>query len=215
MSRSKLGFHKLNAADKVAATRNIITKTTGNPDFPVPNPSLAALATAANDVENAESAASGGGKKLKTILNAKIKALVLLITLFIAYVDTTSGGDATKILSTGLNVRNKPKRSSRTLKLKSGPKPGSVIAEAPGEKARSNKWQYGYDPNFNAATAPSTATVPPPNIVWVDADDTTTAKITIENLKSGSRLWLRHAVVKTKAKGGQGPWTDPVSIIVP
>jgi hypothetical protein len=213
MSLAKLGFRRMNEATKVATARNIVAKTTGNPDFPNPTPTLAAITAAANDVETAAAAAAGGGKKLKTIMDAKIVILEKLISAFISYVNSVSGGDAAKILSTGLGVKNQTKRKPKTLNATPGPKPGDVIVEGPSNKARSNKWQYGYDPNFNTAAAPSAA--PPANIVWIDADDTTTAKTLLQNLKSGNRVWVRHAPVNTKAKGGQGPWSDPVSVIVP
>jgi hypothetical protein len=214
MSKAKLGFNKLSVANKVLRAKDIVAKTTGNPHFPNPVPSMATITTAIKDVETAESLANGGGKKLKTILHTKVMALEALITSFISYVDSTSGGDAAMILSSGLDVRAVHKPKTRIFTAKPGKKTGSVLVKTAPNKAVAFKWQYGYDqPGGTSINSNATTTVPT-QIVWMDVEDTTTATTTIENLKSGYKIWIRYAMVFSKPKGGQRPWSDAVAAMV-
>jgi hypothetical protein len=57
MSLIKLRLNRLSVSDKIQFGRPISQAMTGNPDFPTPTPSLAALADESNTLETAYNAA--------------------------------------------------------------------------------------------------------------------------------------------------------------
>ena len=58
MPKVKLNISRLSINDKIGKCRQIVTAITGNPNFPSPNPPLATITAALNDLDAATNAAA-------------------------------------------------------------------------------------------------------------------------------------------------------------
>jgi hypothetical protein len=101
----KLGFKEKPVAQFIATARNIITKMTGNTDFPTPEPSLADYTTAIDELDLANQDALNGGTEEILIRDQKFAAAKVLTTQLGAYVEFKAKGDILKIASTGFDHR--------------------------------------------------------------------------------------------------------------
>ncbi len=207
MSKAILKFHGLTPAQKLARAREIVAKMTGNTNFTNPTPSLASISAAIDDAEKALEAAGGGGPISKKDRNNKVALVVLLMTQLTSYINAVTD-DPVKLLTTGLTLKTEKKRGKRVFRATPGKKAGTVAIEAPPNKARAHKWQYGYDPDTQSNVVPA-------NIVWLDLPITSASHTAIENLTTGHKVWIRHGYVYSGPKGGDYPYGDPVSVIVP
>lgn len=91
----------------IEKVRTIITKLTGNADFTTPNPTLVDLANAVDKVEISYQDGLKGGTDKKALVRFYLQYLRNLLWMLLGYIQTTSGGDEAKILSTGVDVRSK------------------------------------------------------------------------------------------------------------
>jgi hypothetical protein len=80
---------------------SIVTKMTGNPNYPAPTPTLQDVSTALNAFNVALTAATGGGVVLTLAKNARRVELVALLRTLAIYVQLNCHGDMTKLLSSG------------------------------------------------------------------------------------------------------------------
>ena len=109
MSQVKLNLQGLTIPQKVQKFRQIITAMTGNANFTTPDPALAALTTATDNLEtryNDAQAARTTAKELTDLQDTAEKAADVLMTGEASYVQLKSGGDAAKIQSAGMEVRD-------------------------------------------------------------------------------------------------------------
>lgn len=113
MSIAALNFKDLTIPEQVINTRNIITNTEDNIDFPNPVPSIADIAASADLLESAYLLATNRGHGFVTKMNFQEQKHYALMMLFVGYVQDESGGDKIKILSTGLDVKKRGGKSKR------------------------------------------------------------------------------------------------------
>ena len=120
-----------------------------------------------------------------------------------AYVQTTSGGDAVKIQSSGFDVASDggPIHMTKVENL------GAATGDSPGE----------IDLNWNPVSGAKsyeiqTATDPNTPASWAFKDNATKSKVTLSGLTSASRIWVRVRAIGANDKGG---WSDPAESIVP
>ena len=189
------------APEAIVFTNNVIQKVTGNPNFTQPVPTLAVILAALNDLHAAQTAAVSRGKGAASIRNAKLKLLKGLLVQLRAYVqgvaDASPENGAAIIESAGFAVRKVSPRGKRAFVAKPGPIAGSVHVTAVTAGPRSSyEWQYSLDGGKT----------------WVAMPATIQGKTTITGLPSGTTVLFRYLVVT--AKGGQGDWSAPTSVVV-
>jgi len=199
----KLGFGKLTVDQKLNKANFIIGKLTGNPDFPVTDPTLAALTTATEEASAAAAAAETGDHQSVAIKKQKVAVLDKLMARLQSDINTKANGNVAKILGAGFEV-SKP----RTPAAKKGPVEGLTIklGANPGEVVL--KWKAIKGGSLNAIAY---AENPVAGIEMRPVAQTTKSKITISNLQSGVVYYFRIAVINS---AGVGPWSEAISIRV-
>ena len=133
MAKVKLSLGNLSAEDLVAFANTVKTAMTGNANFPTPNPTLAAFGTLITTASTKIAAHNTAKAAAETALADRDAALASLrgsFSLLGDYVQNTSGGDATKIESAGMDVRAAAAPVAMTqvldLAVSEGDNPGSL-----------------------------------------------------------------------------------------
>ena len=203
MSLVKLGLSDKPNADLVISSETVVAKMTGNANYTTPNPTLAFIAGLIAAFKTAIENALDGGKALKAIQAQKRKDLLTGMGLLAAYVQFASGGDATKISSSGMGVRN-----SRT--------PAALPSMILGVKAFTGEvfgtvqlsWiaQKGikcYVIEYTTAADPAAG--------WVHLCACSSSRFVASNLPRNTKVWIRIAAINS---AGQGGFSDPVHVYV-
>jgi hypothetical protein len=115
MAQIKLNFSRLSIPEKIARVRQIVSGLAANGRFTAPQPPLAALTAAANELEQAASDVQAIRQEAKTktrIQSMREDALDKLISQAAGYVTAVSGGDEAIIQSAGMDVRAAPGTSA-------------------------------------------------------------------------------------------------------
>lgn len=208
MAKTKLGLRNLSIPEKVARARQIVASLTGNADFPSPNPTLALLATAIDELETANDDVNATRQKARAatvVQREKEEVLDRLFAQLASYIENVSAGDEEKILNAGLAVRDEggfsrvEPNAPADLSVTAGDQDGELDAQWDKvDRARSYIIQVSEDP-------------PTPSS-WRQADVATRSQKTITGLTSGTRYWVRVAAVSAS---GQSAWSDPATKIAP
>jgi len=207
MAQIKLNFSRLSIPEKIARARQIVTAMTGNARFTTPQPPLASITTAANELEEAASdvqAARHEAKTKTTIQNSKEDALDKLISQEGGYVTAVSGGDEAIIQSAGMDVRAAPGASGV-------PAQPQALSATAGD--HDGQMDSSWDPVVSATSYVLETSPDPPNgTSWNHLGVSTKSSFTVTNLVSGSRAWFRVSAVNASGKSG---WSDPATKITP
>ena len=207
MSRVKLELRDLDPDGVTGKADAIKTAMTGNANFPTPNPPLATVGTDNTTAKDKIAAQKNAQKAAKDATVARDLALLALkqdLTSLAAYVQNASGGDRQKILSAGMDVYSEwtplvALDRPVILSIAVGKNPGELrLRWTPIDRAKSYQLQVCVDPINDAG--------------WKDAPPTSDRKATLTGLTSGTKVWVQ---VRPIAKDNQGPWSEPVNIIVP
>jgi len=207
MSKPKLNLQGLVPLSKVQLVNEIVTQMAGNVHFTTPTPTLAALTTKSDALSAIISQISLTEQQLEQhnlTQETLVTELDALLTGLMAYVESASGGEETKILSAGMGVRGKPTPPGPMpqvtgLEVKAGDAPGVILLRHDSVKgAKIYERQRSPDPFTNAS--------------WVNLDSSTKASSNATDLPSAIRCWFRVRAVGTK---GPGPWSDPAIKTVP
>ena len=194
--------------DKVQFVRQVVTQMTGNANFPTPSPALAALTTKANNFEtafNTQQSAQQAAKTATTNLGTADAAADAALNSLANYVEETAAGDAAKIESAGLNLRA-PK--TPTTSLATPQNLGLTVGDNDGEL------DAAWDPTAKAKNYEvQVSDDPPTSSSWRAGDIASASKVTLKNLTSGSKVWVR--VRALGPKGLKSPWSDPAVKRVP
>lgn len=208
MPKVKLNFTKLSIPEKLSRAQQIVASLTGNANFPAPQPTLAQINDAVNDLQAASVAADKARAAAKTATSeqeSKEKALSQLITQLGGHVESVSGGDETKILSAGMDVRapNAPGSDPPAM-------PKSVALS---EGDHASELDAGWDSVTGARSYVVQISLDPPTATsWQQATVVTRSHATLSGLTSGTRYWVRVASVNAN---GQSGWSDPATKIAP
>ena len=188
-------------------SNNVLDKVTGNSFFATPHPLLADVSTAIADLTTAAAAAVGGSQVQVTERNVKRLTLENLLTELGHYVEDIANepGNAVPedlpvqiIESAGMKVKRVAIKQKQIFAVVAGRLTGTVAATAEAVRHGFHEWQYTTTPDDESS--------------WIDLTSTTKAKTIVEDLTSGSRVYVRHrAVLKT----GPEDWTSPINVIVP
>ena len=208
MPTVKLNISRLSITQKIARCRQITNAITGNANFPNPNPTLAAITTATDDVETAfhdAQAARQQAKAKTTVLNDKDYVLSGLMAQLSAHVESVAGGDEAKIRSAGMDTKAPPSSPTEI------PEPPASLSATAGDRdgeidlvweAVSGAKSYVLERSTDPVTATS----------WAHAGVSTKSSQTINGLASGTRYWFRVAAINGV---GQSGWSDPAMKIAP
>jgi hypothetical protein len=184
----------------VTYATGIVKGMTGNPAFPNPVPALAAITTAIDELQAAETAALTRAKGAATVRNEKRTALVQLLVQLKAYIqvqaDASVENGASIIESAGVGVRKAVTRRARVFAAKAGAVSGSVklVTVAVSHRA-SYEWEYSTDGGKT----------------WTTAPPTLQAKTSMSGLQAGSTVQFRYRSV---TKTGATDWSAAVSLMV-
>ena len=184
----------------ITFAESIVKAMTGNPSFPTPIPTIAAVTAAIDDLHAAETATQARTKGAVTTRNDKRAVLVSLLQHLKAYVqaiaDANPDNSANIIESAGLAVRKLPARHPRVFDARPGAVSGTVKLLAKGAGHRSAyEWEYSIDGGKT----------------WVLATTSLQARTTVTGLVPGSTVQFRYRPV---TKVGEGDWSQTVALIV-
>ena len=202
MALVKVGAARLPVADKIQFARQIVTQMTGNANFGSPVPTLGSLTAAANALESAYNAAQTAMAQARAAISVQDDAAAALDLLLMQegnYVENASGGDRSKIESSGFAVRNLGSAPIGDL-----PAPSNVDV-TPNENAGTvnMRWRrvrgaYSYVVQ-KAVDAPS--------LEWNTVADCTKSKVAVNTMVSGTKYWFRVAAV---GAAGRSAWSDAI-----
>ena len=195
--------NKLPIPTKLVKGQDIITKSTGNPNAPGNAASLAAFSNTQADLVAANEAHVAALGNLDTLMAARTAALDNWKTALNGLAGVTqnaTGGDETKILSTGFDVRRAPTPpppagAPGPLTVKLNGSPGvTKLSWPPVTDAKSYLVEQSPDP------------ITPTS--WVQVDTPTKASCELDGADPGKVYWYRVAAV---SPSGAGPWSGPAS----
>jgi len=205
-ARVALKLAGLSSAERVRMARAIGNAMTNNPNFPKPPVTPAALAKAADTLEQSEASAKAARQAATMRLSERDDAAHALegaLTQLASYVDTQAKGVRAVIDSAAMPVKGTPVRSTTpppapdALTAQNGDNPGEAkVKWQPTAGARSYVVERSANPND--ATS------------WTHVGVGTKRLFVAKNVPSG-RVWFRVAAIGAQ---GQGPWSDPATCIV-
>jgi hypothetical protein len=202
MNKVKIGFNLLSVPEQIERARLIVGKMTGNPYFTTPNPALADVGKAADELEKAYNESRGHDKTKIAAMRMRRTELLSLIGQLAAYVQQVSAGDTEQILSSGFDVRNKNTPHSDTagktdnLQLKDGSTSGKATASwNAADNAVLYSLRYSLTGDFTDAQF---------------AGITSKTHKEIGTFKPGTKVWVE---VTALGRENPGPASEPVSII--
>ncbi|MBI2272112.1 MAG: fibronectin type III domain-containing protein [Bacteroidetes bacterium] len=202
MKKVVLKLKERSVPNKIDFARSVVLQMTGNPNFTTPNPALASITTAANDVDAAYVKALNGGPQDTADMRNKEAVLDQLLMAEGYYVEIIANeipatAEAT-ILSAGMSVKQTGSINISMLSVTQGSVPGSVKLRRKAEgRGVVYKWQMSDDPFSNAS--------------WKDAGEGSLASFEIVGLRPVTRYWFRVAVIDGNV---QGEFSDPVTFVV-
>ncbi|MFT5469561.1 MAG: hypothetical protein ACI8UO_004682 [Verrucomicrobiales bacterium] len=199
MAKVKLNLRAKSDAELKTFGEGHDESMTGNPNFPTPEPDGVGFATVLSDYSTKLAAKSVADATAKAATAAKDAARIEFedaLNVRGRYVDTASGGDLEKILSSGFESR------APATPIGNLPAPIDFLAtmgDMPGE----------IDLTWSRVTGASTYMVECrenlPEAQWELIKPVTPSKATVPNLVSGTEYAFRVAGV---GAAGQGPWSD-------
>jgi hypothetical protein len=207
MSRIRLNLRSLSVTDKIARGRHIVASMTNNQKFQSPNPPLAELTSALDELDKAQAAVQAAKSEVATRVLSQDTSetkVTQMLTQLAGYVESIAGTDDALITSIGMET----KASRSAPQAPTVPQGLSATAgEHEGEiklawKAISNARSYAIESSQDPATASS----------WAHLGVATSASKAIPGLTSGKRYWFRVAAI---GAGGQSGWSEHATKVVP
>lgn len=222
-AKVKLDFIKLAVPAKIQYGRDRVIDLTGNANFTTPEPSLAEITDACNDLETKYNAAQGGGPAQTTAQNQSEKVLDERMRKLANYVTRIADGDVVIITSAGFTPTQTEASpigapdKVENLTAKHGEQAGTIHTNC--NVAKNTK---GYVTIItNSSTLPLVTT--PDGVLLQSAaaiaagifllvNSSTSRKTTFNNLVSGTRYFIRKYAFNAAGKGAD---SDVVSIVAP
>lgn len=104
----KLGLYSLTVAEMIPYCRFIIQKMTGNPNFPTPNPDLAVVAAAVDELSAADDAAEDRSNSSIKLVGIKKEGVFAVMRPLRDYVNIEGNGVEEILLSSGFPLADLP-----------------------------------------------------------------------------------------------------------
>ena len=207
MAKVKQNMKGLTETQTVQKCLSIKEALTGNADFPTPSPTLIAFGLLITTAQTALTASDNAASAAKQATVDKDNAMVALLAgvdQLATYVQLTSGGLKTKILSAGFAVRADRAPAGLptqvlSLAITAGDSAGELDLTwdpVPGTKT----YQVELCPTADFATG------------VISLKPVTKSKAVAESQTSGTRMWAR---VRATNTAGTGAWSDVATKIVP
>jgi len=200
-------WYRMSVTDLIAHARKVVAGMTGNATYTTPAPTLAAITTATDELEAAQTAASDGGKELTAIMNARRDVLIDLLRQLCDYVNNVADGDEVKVLSSGFDINKLPQPI--------GTLPAPLkLEQVMGKKVKGLKVRWGRvygSRTYLVQRAPYTPGLPyPTDEDYRDVATVTKARIEMEGLRPGTTYLVRTAAIGT---AGRSDFSSPLQTI--
>ena len=200
--RLNIGFSNLSPDDLANQADVIFAALTGNASFPSPTPTLAVIAAATKALRSAIAAPEGPARA--PAIEAASDALATLLQQLGQNLASTPGATPVTLATTGFKL---PKTATRTtnpppapgnVRLSHGINPGEIAVHCdPADGARSYDVEWTFDANVGP---------------WTDAGSfPSTRGIVLSGLTRGKDVWVH---VRALGTAGNGPWSDPATLMV-
>lgn len=199
-ARVSLGLSRLSVPAKIEKGHHVVESMSSEPIFKNCIPPLAEVSALLAALETAYRSSLDGGTEAVALAREKEQALDNALSRLANFVEIAANGSETVILSAGMDVRQKPIRSQVQFDAMHGKKEGEALLRVPALGRAAYIWQKRA---LQAATDESVSN-------WEQVGVTTTAKVTVQGLVSGTKYQFRVAYVTSE---GQGAWSDPVSLV--
>jgi hypothetical protein len=186
----------------VTMARAIVQRMTENPWFPAPDPSLADVQAAIDDLEAAETTArsrvTGGVESREARRRVLVERLQYLQDHVQAIANANPQSAAAIIESAGMHVKRVGKPPPPVYRARAGRVSGEVDLFVPsaGERA-------GYEHQLSLDGGKTWLPSPQPF--------TNNTRVTVTGLTPGTTVWFRY---RWTFKGATGDWSQPISIMV-
>jgi hypothetical protein len=199
-TRASLKLSRMSVPVKIEKGRHIVSCMSAMPVFNNSLPALPTIATAIAELEAAHQHTLNGNPMHTAIRHEKETVLDNLLSQVVNYVEIIANGDEAIILAAGLQVKKKTPRPPRQFAAKAGNKEGEVILQTTRTRGAGYVWQKCSANNSNEV----------PLSGWEQFAVTTVSTAQFIGTKPGVKYWFR---VATVTSSGQGPWSDPVSLM--
>jgi hypothetical protein len=183
-----LNMSRLSVPEKMNKAKLIAASITNNASvFTTPNPSIALLTTAINDLETAWNDAADGGKTKTAIMHDKEANLQKLLNDIANYVETLADGDESIVHLAALEIKKKPNiKNLAEFEVVATDDRGAVNLKVKAKLKTVYKWQYCLSPtNQNS---------------WVTDSTSVVSRATIGDLVSGALYYFRVLFVNTNGE---------------
>ena len=143
MKALALNLSRKTVLEKISLGRNVVTLMTGNTNFTTPNPPLADLTTATNELETAYNNSLDGSRTQKAIMREKEVSFDTVMTNLANYVENIAAGDEIILMSSGMPLRKQKEtigmlETPQDVKLSAGPGAGKLWLRFEKVKGASN-----------------------------------------------------------------------------
>jgi len=184
----------------IGVAKAIVQAMTGNAMFPNPDPTLATVTVAINDLDASETVAKTRAHGAVAIRNDKRTTLVRLLEQLRAYVqkvaDANPETSGSVIQSAGIGVKKPFLRGKNVFAARPGPVTGAVKLTADVVARRAAyEWQSSADGGKT----------------WVDLPGTLQSKTIVTGLTPGATVSFRYRAL---TRTGEGEWSQPISYLV-
>jgi len=186
---------------KIEKGRHIVSCMSAIPSFKNSLPALSDVTVAIDDLEGALRQAMGGGPLQTAVMHEREAVLDNLLSQLVNYAEIVANGEESVLLAAGLQVKKKTPRPPRQFAAKTGHKEGEATLQTVRIRGAGYVWQK--------CCATDHTEIPASD--WEQFAITTLSTVHISELSSGAKYWFR---VATVTSAGQGPWSDPISLII-
>ena len=197
-----LALSKLSASKLVEAVESILSKMSGNTNFPIPNPALTEVGKAKDQLVNAVAKAKKGSVADKALVPEFRLALMLLLYPLRSYVEDISNSDPSTALSvalsSGMGVRKTTTPPKRTFRVKNLLLEGSVKLSCPKLKGQL-LFNYKYSNTPDVLTS------------FVEIGALPRVTRTVADLTPAKTYTFMYCAI---SKFGTTDWSDPITILV-
>jgi hypothetical protein len=202
IKRILFSFCRYNAPNLIVFGRSVVTKMTGNAYFATPDPTLADVTQATDDLENMAAIAKDGSKLAKSNMNAAKKKLVAILRSLAWYVEKKADDNENILISSGFELSKDPQPSQRdAFYVLQGVESGSVMIGCIAvPRARSYLW-------FRSAGKD----LPVSEKDWLFEAASTQRKMLLSNLAPEQTYWFIYRAVTPQ---GMMEWSDPIQLYV-
>ncbi len=209
MAKIRRNWSRLALPQRLAKAKQVVDGITANPTvLPSPAPTLAALTAlyeAAKDAADLLSQKEVEIAALRQQVRAKADALLVGLNAEASTSEGATGGNPEQLILLGWDLADTaPTSVGELAKI-------TELTVTAGDDDGELDLQWHPEEGAGSYEVQTTTTIDNP-ASWVHQVPSTKSSKTIAGLPSGSRQWVR---VRGIGAAGPGPWSDPVSKIVP